>query len=249
MRLSQFDRNFLSLDFEKPVSRMRNIERTVNDLVVPIELQREEFGGVNLHACGIPSCEDVATRLQPNGRGLPSPHARHFFFTDKGVFGKATVAAALALGLIQRCKTVHLSSTDPAAHLAVTPDGEVPGLQVSRIDPKIETQRYIDKIILVTLPEVTHVSQVSALQQDLRRANVEPYALVLNKSVLADGTRNPLLAAPMTAERKHLARMSAGRDKRLFKLPWLTAPSIGFTELSKLVLDTTPADVAQGVAL
>jgi hypothetical protein len=37
------------------------------------------------------------------------------------------------------------------------------------------------KIILVTLPEVTPVSQAAALQDDLRRASIEPYAWVLNK--------------------------------------------------------------------
>ena len=91
------------------------------------------------------------------------------------------------------------------------------------------------KIILVTLPEVTPVSQAAALQDDLRRASIEPYAWVLNKSVLAAGTRDPLLAARLAGERKQMERMSDGLAKRIFTLPWLTVPPIGFVELSKLV--------------
>ena len=101
------------------------------------------------------------------------------------------------------------------------------------------------RIILVTLPEVTPMSQAAALQEDLRRAKVEPYAWVLNKSVLAAGTHDPLLAARLTGERKQIERLSAGLARRLFALPWLTVPPIGFIELSKLVNETDPASAAQ----
>ena len=90
------------------------------------------------------------------------------------------------------------------------------------------------KIILVTLPEVTPVSQAAALQEDLRRASIEPYAWVLNKSVLAAGTRDPLLAARLAGERKQMERIS-GLAKRIFTLAWLAVPPIGFAELSRLV--------------
>jgi arsenite-transporting ATPase len=91
------------------------------------------------------------------------------------------------------------------------------------------------KIILVTLPEATPVSQAAALQDDLRRAGIEPYAWVLSKSVLAAGTRDPLLAARLAGERKQMARMACGLATRLFTLAWLTVPPIGSAELSKLV--------------
>ena len=102
------------------------------------------------------------------------------------------------------------------------------------------------KIILVTLPEVTPVSQAAALQEDLRRAKIEPYAWVLNKSVLAAGTRDPLLAARLSGEQKQLNRLADGLAQRLFTLPWLTVPPIGFVELGKLVSPTTPAAALSG---
>jgi arsenite-transporting ATPase len=79
------------------------------------------------------------------------------------------------------------------------------------------------------------VSQAAALQEDLRRASIEPYAWVLNKSVLAAGTLDPLLAARLDGERRQMQRMAAGLAKRVFTIPWLTVPPIGFAELSRLV--------------
>ena len=193
-----------------------------------------------------------------------------------------TIAAALAVGLVQRGHRVHLTTTDPAAHVAGTLDGNLEGLTLGRIDPRVETRAYIDKImatrgkhldeqgrallledlqspcteevavfhafsrvvnearsafvvldtaptghslllidatgayhrqathqsegragvkniitplmrlqdatltrvILVTLPEVTPVSQAAALQDDLRRASIEPWAWVINLSLI-----------------------------------------------------------------
>eukprot|EP00456_Euglypha_rotunda_P023294 TRINITY_DN193_c2_g1_i1.p1 TRINITY_DN193_c2_g1~~TRINITY_DN193_c2_g1_i1.p1 ORF type:complete len:670 (+),score=112.37 TRINITY_DN193_c2_g1_i1:233-2242(+) len=271
------------------------------------------------------SLSELADELAAVGHGL-------IMVMGKGGVGKTTVAAALALGLIQRGSTVHLSTTDPAAHLAGTLNGEVAGLRVDRIDPKVETQRYIDKImaakspglgaqeqallledlqspcteevavfhafshivnearsafvvldtaptghsmllmdatgayhrqiirefdkqnigrvitplmrlqdanytkiILVTLPEVTPVSQAAALQDDLRRANIEPCAWVLNKSILAAGTHDQLLSARLAGEKKQMDRIAAGLAKRTYILPWLVRPPIGFVELSRLV--------------
>jgi arsenite-transporting ATPase len=94
------------------------------------------------------------------------------------------------------------------------------------------------KIILVTLPEVTPVSQAAALQDDLRRAGIEPYAWVLNKSILAAGTHDRLLSARLAGEQKQMDRIAAGLAKHTYIVPWLTRPPIGFVELSRLVNGT-----------
>lgn len=82
----------------------------------------------------------LADALAQAGKGL-------IMVMGKGGVDKTTIAAALAIGLVQHGKSVHPSTTDPAAHLAVTLDGAVDGLRVDRVDPVVETQRYVDRIM------------------------------------------------------------------------------------------------------
>lgn len=284
--------------------------------------------------CALPAArlDALADELAAGGRGL-------IMVMGKGGVGKTTIAAALALALVQRGHSVHLSTTDPAAHLAVTLGEDVPGLRVDRIDPKAETQRYIDKImaarsprlneqerallledlqspcteevavfhafsrivsearsafvvldtaptghslllmdatgayhrqtmreyggriegrtaahlvtplmrlqdadytriIVVTLPEVTPVSQAAALQDDLRRAKIEPWAWVINKSIIAAGTSDPLLRARLDGERRQVMRIADGLAKRTYVVPWVAEAPVGVGALTRL-LDAT----------
>ncbi len=59
-------------------------------------------------------------------------------------------------------------------------------------------------IILVTLAEPTPVHEAASLQQDLRRAGIEPFAWVVNRSLLACGTADPVLAARAAHEARSL---------------------------------------------
>ncbi|MGQ0503570.1 MAG: arsenical pump-driving ATPase [Panacagrimonas sp.] len=269
--------------------------------------------------------EKLVDQLAASGRGL-------IMVMGKGGVGKTTIAAAIAIGLVRHGHAVHLNTTDPAAHLAMTLEGELPGLKVDRIDPKLETQRYIDKImaarspsldaqeqallledlqspcteevavfhafsrtvsearsafvvldtaptghslllidatgayhrqmtrefegrgaahvvtplmrlqdatytriILVTLPEVTPVSQAAALQDDLRRAHIEPYAWVVNKSLLASGTHDPLLKARLNGERQQMLRLNSGLSPRTFVVPWMKEAPVGVQGLSQVL--------------
>jgi arsenite-transporting ATPase len=91
------------------------------------------------------------------------------------------------------------------------------------------------RIIVVTLPEIIPVSQAQALQDDLRRAQIEPFAWVINKSVLAAGTRDPLLSARLNGERRQMQRIADGLSRRTYVVPWKARPPIGAAELSALV--------------
>ncbi len=68
----------------------------------------------------------------------------------KGGVGKTIVASAIAVLLAKKGFEVLLTTTDPAAHIQdfIEQLGELPAtLTVERIDPKIETQRYTEKIL------------------------------------------------------------------------------------------------------
>ena len=82
--------------------------------------------------------------------------------------GKTTVAAALAVGLVKRGHSVHLSTTDPAAHLTATLATTMEGLQVDRIDPKAETDRYISRIMSARSKDLDKAG-LALLREDLRR--------------------------------------------------------------------------------
>ncbi|WP_296508627.1 arsenical pump-driving ATPase [Rhodoferax sp.] len=90
------------------------------------------------------------------------------------------------------------------------------------------------KIVLVTLPEVTPVSQAAALQDDLRRAKIEPYAWVINKSMAAAGTRDPLLSARIASEHVQMERIAQGLSARTYVLPWMAERPVGIAALSSL---------------
>ncbi|MFZ1429117.1 MAG: ArsA-related P-loop ATPase, partial [Geminicoccaceae bacterium] len=255
-----------------------------------------------------------------------------------GGVGKTTIAAAIALGLVERGHGVHLSTTDPAAHLAGALAGEVDGLQVDRIDPKVETERYIAKImagkgrdldedgrrllledlrspcteevavfhafsrivaeargsfvvldtaptghtlllmdaagayhkqmlrdldpgvagrlltplmrlqdaswtrvVLVALPETTPVSEAAALQADLGRAKIEPFAWVINRSLAAARTTDPLLARRAGAELAQIDRVRSRLARRVAIVPWQASPPVGRAALHQLTTSMEPS--------
>ena len=247
----------------------------------------------------------------------------------KGGVGKTTVAAAIATELARRGFKVHLSTTDPAAHVAAAA-GQIEGLQVSRIAPHVETKAYVEqvmatagknldasgralleedlrspcteeiavfrafartvaqgkdafvvldtaptghtlllldateayhreiarkasdmpdevrnllphlrdasftRVLLVTLPEATPVHEAAMLQEDLRRAHIEPFAWVINQSFAKSGSQDPLLLARGSGEAPYIREVVEELSKRTALVPWVAEEPVGPEKLRQL---------------
>jgi arsenite-transporting ATPase len=88
------------------------------------------------------------------------------FTMGKGGVGKTTVAAVIALGLSKKGKKVHLTTTDPAAHLKFVL-GENYGITLSHIDEKEELKKYKQEV-LSKAKETMAESDIAYIEEDLR---------------------------------------------------------------------------------
>jgi len=105
----------------------------------------------------------------------------------KGGVGKTTLAVTVARALAARGKRVHLTTTDPAAHVALTL-GDVPaGMRVSRVDPKVETEAYAKEVLATVGANLDEEAQ-ALLEEDLRSPCTEEIAVFRAfAKVVADG--------------------------------------------------------------
>jgi arsenite-transporting ATPase len=278
----------------------------------------------------LPPLASLFDELAAPGHGL-------IMVMGKGGVGKTTIAAAVAVELASRGYPVHLSTTDPAAHVASTLAGSVPNLTISRIDPEAERKAYVagvmatrgarldeagrallaedlrspcyeelavfgafsrlirdsqrgfvvldtaptghtlllldatgayhretvraytkehsgrittplmrlgnpdyTKVLLVTLAETTPVAEAAQLQADLRRAGIEPYAWVINSSLAATGSADPLLQQRIRGELGQIAAVREQHAKRVVIVPWLLKEPVGPERLHRIAHPAPP---------
>ncbi|MFN7915211.1 MAG: arsenical pump-driving ATPase [Vicinamibacterales bacterium] len=266
--------------------------------------------------------DSLVEQLAQEGHGL-------VMVMGKGGVGKTTVAAAVATELASRGHQVHLTTTDPAAHLSEALPDTVANLTVSRIDPQVETAQYREhvmatrgaklddegrallaedlrspcteevavfhafsrviressrmfvvldtaptghtlllldatgayhrdvarqmgksglhmttplmrlqdqaqtKVLIVTLAETTPVLEAAGLQQDLRRAGIEPWAWVVNQSLLAAQPTAPLLVRRAASEAQEFERVRT-LASRLAVVPFSAEEPVGAARLRAL---------------
>src|SRR5450759_257572 len=118
---------------------------------------------------GAPMVRDLLEDIVEQGHGL-------IMLMGKGGVGKTTLAAAIAVALAQRGLPVHLTTSDPAAHLADTLDESLAHLAVSRIDPHAETKRYRAQV-LATKGKNLDAQGRALLEEDLRSPCTEEIAV------------------------------------------------------------------------
>ena len=266
---------------------------------------------------------DLVDELAPAGHGL-------IMTMGKGGVGKTTIASAIAVALAQRGLPVHLTTSDPAAHLADTIGDVGDLLQVSRIDPVAEREKYkahvmatrgagmdpeglavlaedlespcteeiavlhafasiiaeaddrfvvmdtaptghtlllldaagayhreavrqlgtdeqtlsstltrlqdsgATKIIIVTLPEITPVLEATALQDELRRAGIEPWAWIVNQSLNGLDLDSGLLRTRASSEVEHLRHVRHDLATRTALVPMQLVEPRGMHGLAPL---------------
>ena len=280
----------------------------------------------------LPRLSTLVDEIANTGHGL-------VMMMGKGGVGKTTLAAAVAVALAQRGLPVHLTTSDPAAHLTDTLSGSLDNLEVSRIDPQAEITRYrqhvldtkgqdldaegramleedlrspcteeiavfqafsriireagkkfvvmdtaptghslllldatgayhrevtrhVDphmhlttpmmrlqdsertKVMIVTLAETTPVLEAAHLQEELRRAGIEPWAWLINNSLSAAPTSSPLLKQRAAFELTQIEAVRTRYATRVALVPMQTEEPIGIERLRNLVEPQNAPDLA-----
>ncbi|GAM12287.1 arsenical pump-driving ATPase [Mesobacillus selenatarsenatis] len=251
----------------------------------------------------------------------------------KGGVGKTTMASTIALGLVEEGKKVHLTTTDPAAHLDFMFRDENINelLTISRIDPKHEVEAYKNEVlsrareeldeagiayleedlnspcteeiaifrafsevvnrsqdeivvidtaptghtlllldaaqsyhkelarstgevpesvekllprlrnpketsvVIVTLAEATPVLEASRLQEDLKRAGIQPKWWVVNQSLYATKTIDPVLSGRAVSEEKWIEKVDKELAVKCAIVPLINQDNSGYKHLQNYV--------------
>jgi len=174
-----FDREYVALAAIPPVlaSLPRDILALKPFNLVGLDALRCLFTDVTADAAqdsaapylDAPSLATLVDGIAADGHGL-------VMLMGKGGVGKTTIAAAIAVELAHRGLPVHLTTSDPAAHLSETLDGSLENLSVSRIDPRAETERYREQVLKTKGAQLDAQGR-ALLEEDLRSPCTEEIAV------------------------------------------------------------------------
>ena len=137
------------------------------------------FGLVGIAALRALFVLPLAVTLNPLDSLLPELVAQGhgvIMTMGKGGVGKTSVAIEIARQLVKRGHAVHLTTTDPAAHVVDTMGLPVTGIRVSCIDPNVETLAYTDEVMKTAGAGLDKAGR-ALLEEDLRSPCTEEIAV------------------------------------------------------------------------
>lgn len=139
---------------------------------------------IELNAGSIPNLSNVIDDLYKSDKKV-------IFTMGKGGVGKTTIAASIALGLSKKGKKVHLTTTDPAAHLRFVLD-ESYGITLSNIDEKNELEKYKEEV-LSKARETMNEDDIAYVQEDLRSPCTQEIAVFRAFSQIVERSENEVV--------------------------------------------------------
>jgi len=200
----------------------------------------------NQHLNGIDQLVEDLTENQDHGLIMTM---------GKGGVGKTIAASALAIMIAKKGFEVHLTTTDPAAHVQdfINQLGTLPeNITIDRIDPKLETQRYTEKVLEQKGKNMDEHGK-NLLLEDLKSPCTEEVAVfhafskaiqqAKRKFVVIDTapTGHTLLLLDTAGSYHREIMRNTGMDQSKLKTPYM---SLQDPELSKVILlslpETTP---------
>ena len=132
----------------------------------------------------IPTLHDVIEDLYKSNKKV-------IFTMGKGGVGKTTMAAVIALGLSKKGKKVHLTTTDPAAHLKFVLD-ESYGITLSSIDEKEELKKYQQEV-LSKARETMNEEDIAYVEEDLRSPCTQEIAVFRAFAEIVEKSENEVV--------------------------------------------------------
>ena len=144
----------------------------------------DKISSEKINSNRIPKLKNVIDDLYISGKKV-------IFTMGKGGVGKTTIAAAIALGLAQKGAKVHLTTTDPAAHVKFVIE-ESSDITISRIDEETELAKYKEEV-LSKARETMGNDDLAYIEEDLRSPCTQEIAVFRAFAQIVEKAKNEVV--------------------------------------------------------